>query len=348
MGIPTQYGIQGIPQVALNGGLPQFSLTGLTPFGQSTYTPINEWDETWDVANSLTKVHKSHTFKAGFEGIYLRFATYQPADPRGSDSFTGVYTSIPGQNVNNSGAVQFVLTPTAASVPGGIDFNGGPNSVAITRISVTDARRSYFAGYFQDDWKVARKLTVNLGLRYEYFPAIIEEHDAQSNFIAGAPGVNAAFLFRSRGRMTRTAYFPRPSPRCCKRMESTSSTFPIGACRMRKRITAPRIGFAYRATDKLVVTRGMPSPTTVWKAWVTVRLSGAAYPFAFTLSYSNTSNQTRFCLPTGRTPLWKMHMATSPWYLPMWWSSAGVTLRKSNKTLRPPMSKAPTSRCNTN
>src|SRR5262249_6291930 len=141
LGIPEQFGIQGIPQVELNGGLPQLSLTGLAPFGQSTYTPINEWDETWDLADSVTKIFSSHTLKAGFEGMYLRFATYQPANPRGSDSFSGVYTSIPGVNVNNSGVVQFVLTPTAATVPGGVDFNGGPNSVSITRISITDARR---------------------------------------------------------------------------------------------------------------------------------------------------------------------------------------------------------------
>src|SRR5262249_28448183 len=117
MGIPEQFGIQGIPQVPLNGGLPQLSLTGLTPFGQSTYTPINEWDDTWDLADSLTKIYKSHTLKAGFESIYLRFATYQPANPRGSDTFSGVYTSIPGVNVNNSGAVQFLLIPTTTNLP---------------------------------------------------------------------------------------------------------------------------------------------------------------------------------------------------------------------------------------
>ena len=36
LNIPAQYGIQGIPQVPLNGGLPQFSVSGLSPFGQST------------------------------------------------------------------------------------------------------------------------------------------------------------------------------------------------------------------------------------------------------------------------------------------------------------------------
>jgi len=167
-------------------------VTGLSPFGQSTYTPINEWDDTWELADSVTKIHGAHTMKMGFEGIYLRFATYQPATPRGSDSFSGVYTSIPGMNVNNSGAVQFLLTPTAATVPGGVDYNGGPNSVSISRLSVTDARRKYYALYFQDDWKVAPRLTLNLGVRWEYFPAVYDAYDAQTNFIQGTPFGTAA------------------------------------------------------------------------------------------------------------------------------------------------------------
>lgn len=301
LGIPAQYGIQGIPQVALNGGLPQFSLTGLTPFGQSTYTPIDEWDETWDVAESLTKVHKSHTFKAGFEGIYLRFATYQPADPRGSDTFSGVYTSIPGQNVNNSGAVQFVLTPTAASVPGGVDFNGGPNSIALTRISVTDARRSYFAGYFQDDWKVARKLTVNLGLRWEYFPAIIEEHDAQSNFIAGKPGVNAAFLIPQSRRNDPNSVL---SPSFTSLLQKDGINLEYVANRgLRNAQTdnfAPRIGFAYRATDKLVVRGGYAISYNGLEGVGYGPALGATYPFAFTLSYTNASNQAPILFANGQ------------------------------------------------
>ena len=97
-------------------------------------------------------------------------------------------------NVNNSGAVQFVLMPTPASVPAGIDYNGGPNSVSISRLSVTDARRKYYALYFQDDWKVTPRLTLNLGLRWEYFPAIYDAYDAQSNFIQGTPFATAAYL----------------------------------------------------------------------------------------------------------------------------------------------------------
>lgn len=303
MGIPDQFGIQGIPQVPLNGGLPQFSLSGLTPFGQSTYTPIDEWDETWDLADSMTKLYKAHTLQMGFEGMYLRFGTYQPADPRGSDSFSGVYTSIPSQNRNNSGAVQFVLTPTAATVPGGIDYNGGPNSIALTRISITDARRKYFAGYFQDDWKVTRNLTLNLGLRWEYFPAVYEQHDAQANFINGTPNANAAYLIpKSRSDQSDpnnalSASFTSLLQEDGINLQYVSNR---GLRNAQKDNFAPRFGFAYHATDKLVVRGGYAISYNGLEGVGYGPALGATYPFAFTINYSNTSNQTPILFSNGQ------------------------------------------------
>ena len=304
LGIPEQYGIQGIPQVPLNGGLPQLSLTGLTPFGQSTYTPINEWDETWDLADSLTKVYKSHTLKAGFEAIYLRFATYQPANPRGSDSFSGVYTSIPGVNVNNSGAAQFVLTPTASSVPGGIDYNGGPNSVSITHISITDARRKYWAGYLQDDWKVTSRLTLNLGVRWEFFPGLYEAHDAQSNFVPGPVGANAAQYLIPQSRSDRSNINNALSSSFLALLQKDGVALKYSGNRSlvnaQKDNFAPRFGFAYRAMDKLVVRGGYALSYNGLEGVGYGGALGATYPFAYTLSYSNSSNQSPIIFPNGQ------------------------------------------------
>ncbi|MGO8791545.1 MAG: carboxypeptidase regulatory-like domain-containing protein [Terriglobia bacterium] len=303
LGIPAQYGIEGIPQVATNGGLPQFSLGGLSPFGQSTYTPINEWDNTWDLADSVTKVHKSHTLKAGFEGMFLRFDTWQPALPRGDDDFGGVYTSIPGQNVNNSGAAQFVLTPIAATVPGGIDYNGGPDSVGITRISVTDARRKYFGLYVQDDWKVTHRLTVNLGVRWEYFPPIYEGHDAQSNFIEGTPFVNAAYLIpQSRSNQSDPNNALSSSFTSLLQQDGISLKYVSnrGLYNAQKGNFAPRIGFAYRATDKLVVRGGYAISYNGLEGTGYCCALGATYPFAFSLGYSNFSNHSPIVFPDGQ------------------------------------------------
>ena len=303
MDVPAQFGIQGIPQVPLNGGLPQFSITGLSALGQSTYTPINEWDDTWELADSVTKILGSHTFKAGFEGIYLRFATYQPADPRGIDTMSGVYTSIPGVNVNNSGAAQFVITPSAASVPGGVDYNGGPNAIAISRISITDARRKYYAGYFQDDWKVTSRLTLNLGLRYEYFPAIYDAYDAQSNFVQGTPFVDAAYLIpKSRSDQNDPNNTLSPSFLSLLQKDGVSLKFvgDRGLRNTQKDNFAPRFGFAYRMSDKAVVRGGYGISYNGLEGVGYGPALGATYPFAFTSGFSNNSNQSPILFANGQ------------------------------------------------
>ncbi len=336
MGIPAQYGLQGIPQVPLNGGLPQFSVAGLTPFGQSTFTPINEWDDTSEVADSLTKVHKSHTFKAGFEGLFLRFATYQPADPRGADSFSGVYTSIPGVNVNNSGIVQFVLTPTTASVPGGVDYNGGPNSVALTRISITNALRRSFGGYFQDNWKVTPKLTLNLGVRWEYFPAVYEKYDAQSNFNEGKPNVDAAYLIpKSRSDQSNPNNALSASFTSLLQKDGISLQYvdDRGLRNAQKDNFAPRFGFAYRATDKLVVRGGYAISYNGLEGVGYGPALGATYPFAFTLSYSNNSNQSPIVFPNGQNATLENAYANVT-LVSSNVAGAGVTLRGIEKNLK--------------
>ncbi len=336
LNIPSQYGVQGIPQVPLNGGLPQFSVTGLSPFGQSTYTPINEWDDTWEIADSVTKIVGTHTMKMGFEGLYLRFATYQPADPRGSDSFSGVYTSIPGVNVNNSGAVQFVLTPTPASVPGGIDFNGGPNSVAISRIETTDARRKYLAGYFQDDWKVNSKLTLNLGLRYEYFPAIYEKYDAQSNFIQGTPFVDAAYLIPgTRANPTDPNNVLSPSFLSLLKKDGVALRY-VNDRGLRNAQTdnfAPRFGFAYQMTKKLVLRGGYGISYNGLEGVGYGPALGATYPFAFTSGFSATSNQTPIVFSNGQNATLETAYANIS-LNPASVDGRGVTLRGINQDFK--------------
>src|SRR5262249_8948438 len=109
----------------------------------------------------------------------------------------GVYTNIPGASVSNenTGLAQFLLTPSVSTIPGGVDFLGGPGrenpgsnqSVFISNISLTDNGKNYYGTYFQDDWKVSPKLTLNLGLRWDFFGLVYEHHGSQANFVPGGP-----------------------------------------------------------------------------------------------------------------------------------------------------------------
>ena len=82
---------------------------------------------------------------------------------------------------------------------------GGADQVQASNINKTYDEKKYFATYFQDDWKVSPKLTLNLGLRYDYFGPINETNGGQANLLpAGLRTVLRPILFRQPARTIRT------------------------------------------------------------------------------------------------------------------------------------------------
>ena len=74
-----------------------------------------------------------------------------------------------------TGRAQLLLAPipsTVPTAPGAGDYIGGADYIIASNFANTDMQRDYYGSYFQDDWKVTPKLTVNLGLRWEYFGQI--------------------------------------------------------------------------------------------------------------------------------------------------------------------------------
>ena len=70
------------------------------------------------------------------------------------------------------------------------------NAVFVSNISLTDNGKNYYGSYINDDWKVTPKLTVNLGLRWDFFGLVFEHHGAQANFVPGGPPTGSPlFLF---------------------------------------------------------------------------------------------------------------------------------------------------------
>ncbi len=106
------------------------------------------------MTDDFTKIYGKNSFKIGMEYQSVNFNTLQPAYSRGQFNFDGNYAGVPNQGGDQTGRAQFLLTPTAASVPGGIDGVGGANQVQASNISKTYDQRSYLAIYFQDDLKL--------------------------------------------------------------------------------------------------------------------------------------------------------------------------------------------------
>jgi hypothetical protein len=254
LGIPDQYGIQGIPQFPQNGGLPSIVLAGLSTLGSNGFLPGLRVSDTTQVSENLTKIHGPHTLRGGFEFLSIRVPWYAPAWSRGFFDFGGVYTEVPSTSGGNTGMAQMLLTPTTATVPGGFDNVGGSDEVIASNFAGPDEHRHYYAAYFQDDWKVNSKLTVNLGLRWEFFGQLVEKYGAEANFIPGAPGSGAAYLITNQRRNDPLSpSFVTTLPK--DGIQLGYSSVP-GLTNTPLNDFSPRLGLVYQLTPRLVVRGG--------------------------------------------------------------------------------------------
>ena len=254
-GIPAQYGIPGVPAGHSNGGLGTISDTGLSGLGGSAYLPSIELSTNTQISDNLTRTMGRETFKVGFQWQRLGFAILQPPNGRGSWTFSGLYTEVPTTTGGNTGLAQMLLTPIPGTVAGAADYVGGSDSINDSNVANTSMKHNYLAGYFQDDIKVNQKLTVNLGLRYEYFGQLIAKYGAQSNFLPGG-GANGAseFLIAQQGCNTPLSPDFRAAAALDNINIACSSQPGLGVSQ--KGNFAPRVGFADQLMPKLVVRGG--------------------------------------------------------------------------------------------
>lgn len=252
LGIPESFGIQGIPQYPGNGGLPTLNITGLSQLGAPGYQPTYKVSNVANLVDNLTIVAGSHTIKTGFAYQYVFVPFLVPPTSRGSFTFSGDYTSIPGANVGSTGRAQFLLTPTSTLVANGIDNVGGASTVAASSSISSTQVMEYYAGYVQDDWKITRNMTLNLGMRYEYFSPVKDRYNNVANFLPGEPFSGAEYLFpRSRPDALSSSFLGVLAQDGIQLQRSANVTGSTP-----KNDFAPRFGFAYQVNPKFVVRGG--------------------------------------------------------------------------------------------
>jgi len=251
MGIPATYGIQGIPQVNGNGGLPAIGISGLTSLGAASYASPN-WrkSDTYQATDNLTKILGGHSFKVGAEYQRLRFPWSDPATSHGSFSFGG-YTGIPGVT-NGIGMADLLLTPIKSVVSNGVDLVGGANAVSASGIPTPDDLRNVLGVYFQDDWKATRNLTLNLGIRWEYFGDLGDANGNQAGLISDANGANAQFVVLNSAKNLQLA----TSFTDLLAKDGIALKYVSSIRDTPKTNFAPRLGVAYQVTPKLVIRAG--------------------------------------------------------------------------------------------
>ncbi len=287
LGIPAQFGIQGIPQVNENGGLPAFGFGGLATLGSNNFLPSDEVSQTLQVTDDFTKIYGKHSFKMGIEFQNVKFSTLQPAWSRGQFDYNGSFADIPNNNNNTNGMAQFLLPPEAATVPGGVDYSGGSDQVYASNINKTYDQKIYFASYFQDDYKVTAKLTLNLGLRWDYFGPINETNGGQANFVpGGAPDNKPEFLIPATGKDNRqlSTSFTTLLAKDGITLVSTDK-YGQGLVQTQKTNIAPRIGLAYEMTPKLVGRAGFGIFYNSFENQGYGPNIGENYPFVYNFDY---------------------------------------------------------------
>jgi outer membrane receptor protein involved in Fe transport len=167
---PAGLAVPGVPGSDAVNGLTLFSPSGFKRVGEPGYTPTTSTSQEFQYGDTLSIVHGKHSIKVGAELRWSQFNLFQIGQPRGSFSFSGQFTAdspSSGDGTGN-GLADMLL--------------GDPIFSTISTLTYFGNRQQTYGGFVQDDYKLSRTLTLNLGLRYDYTTPITEAHNQQANF----------------------------------------------------------------------------------------------------------------------------------------------------------------------
>ena len=302
--VPGRYGILGIPQLNGNGGLPLLQIgsgnaTGsgnLSDLGHASWVVSERFSNTAQFSDNLTKVYKSHAFKGGYMYQYIFFGSTQPPYARGEYNWDGRYTSLVNQTDNSTARAQMLLNQIPSAVPGGVDFLGGLNVLRASPFGSVDAFKTYHGAYGQDSWHASSRLTVNYGVRWDYFSREQELQSEQANMVPGPP---AQYLIPADWKN-------KPlSPSFVSNLAKDgielvyTNEFGSGLGPMPKNNFAPRVDAAYEIAPKVVLRSGYGLFYGAFENRGGNPSLGYNYPFQFTLVYQAPNDTAPNRLPDG-------------------------------------------------
>ena len=242
----TAFNIPGLPNVpGISGGLPSIAISNFTSFGRQSTNPQWQNPALLDPKVNFTWVKGNHSLKYGFEYEHVWMAVNDNNPLYGSWTYSGGYslcstTTCPGLTTNIAGGA--AATSAVADNYWADFLFGATSSYQLANYYVVHLRQTLLSAYAQDDWKVSPKLTLNLGLRWEYGSPYSDWHNNVSNFDPG----------------TQTVLTITPGAVAGNGITPVHPSGVYGSTLMNPDLNdfAPRVGFAYAANDKLALRGG--------------------------------------------------------------------------------------------
>ncbi|MBV8436724.1 MAG: TonB-dependent receptor [Silvibacterium sp.] len=218
--------VPGIPtNPAKGGGVPLTQFSNFAFEGSPDFLPKRQVPMQYQYNDTFSMTKGRHSLKFGVS-IYAPMRNLFQDEPgtRGDLTFTGVFTcqhSAPGK----------CLSGTGLSYADGL--LGATEYTQLTNVDFVDQRLWMASGFVEDDWKVTPKLTVNLGLRYDFATPVMEGKNRIANFNPNGNGGNGSLVFATGGSIQDRSL-----------VEPNTKNF------------GPRIGFAFSPDTKTVIRGG--------------------------------------------------------------------------------------------
>jgi len=161
----------GLPLSQRVGGFPALTVAGFSMPHEHAFAPLYQADNHYQFYDKLTHEFTRHSLKAGVEYTLKRSPLNFHANDRGSYNFSPRYTTrAPLAAGGPENAFGDFLLGTLTSTDRGI---GWPNNTS---------NQNWWSFFVQDDWRIHRNVTLNMGLRYELYSGVYERFDRFNTF----------------------------------------------------------------------------------------------------------------------------------------------------------------------